>query len=99
MQGESTDIIRAQTRLIAFRCNAVVAKSSYSMESDEKGGCSMIVAPDGVILCDMGKQIGSVSAEVDPHQKYMRTAGFGGSIVRNDDFINEGLRPGVFKDR
>ena len=35
-RGESTDIIRAQTKLIAFQCNSFVAKSSYSMDSDEK---------------------------------------------------------------
>ena len=96
-RGELTDIIRAQTRLIAFRCNSVVVKSSYSMNSDEKGGCSMIAAPDGAILCDMGKEIGSASAEIDPHQKYMRPAGFGGGMIRNDDFINYGLRPGIFR--
>ena len=96
-RGENTDIIRAQTKLIAFRCNSFVAKSSYSMDSDEKGGCSMIVAPDGKILQDMGKEIGSSSADVDLHYKYMRTAGFGGGMIRNDDFINNGLRPEIFK--
>ena len=54
-RGETTDIIRAQTKLIAFRCNAYVAKSSYSMNDDEHGGCSMIAAPDGKILVDIGK--------------------------------------------
>ena len=97
-RGEATDIIRAQTKMIAFRCNSFVAKSSYSMDSDEKGGCSMIVAPDGKILEDMGKKIGSVSAEIDFSYKYMRTAGFGGGIIRNDDFINDGLRPDIFKN-
>ena len=53
-RGEATDIIRAQTKMIAFRCNCFVAKSSCSMESDEKGGCSMIVAPNGKILKDLG---------------------------------------------
>lgn len=96
-RGESTDIIRAQTKLIAFRCNSFVAKSSYSMNDDMHGGCSMIVAPDGKILKDMGKETGSVSAEIDVHQKYMRTAGFGGGLIRNDDFINNGLCPDVFK--
>ena len=96
-RGESVDIIRAQTKLIAFRSNAYLAKSSYSMNSDEKGGCSMIVAPDGKILTDMGKEVGSVSVEVDPSYKYMRTAGFGGNVIRNDDFINDGLRPEIFK--
>ena len=96
-RGESADIIRAQTKLIAFRCNSFVAKSSYSMNGDQKGGCSMIVAPDGNILRDMGKEVGRVSAEVDPHKKHMRTAGFGGAMIRNDDFINAGLRPEIFK--
>ena len=97
-RGESTDIIRAQTKLIAFRCNSFVAKSSYSMDSDEKGGCSMIVAPDGTILKDMGKEIGAVSADVYVQEKHMRTAGFGGKMIRNDDFINDGLFPEVFRE-
>lgn len=97
-RGEATDIIRAQTKMIAFRCNSFVAKSSYSMDSDEKGGCSMIVAPDGKILKDMEKAVGSVSANIEPKEKYMRTAGFGGGMVRNDDFINYGLRPDIFKN-
>jgi predicted amidohydrolase len=98
-RGEATDIIRAQAKLIAFRCNSFVAKSSYSMNSDEKGGCSMIVAPSGNILKDMGKDVGSVSVEIDPKWKYMRAAGFGGGMVRNDDFINDGLCPDVFNKR
>lgn len=97
-RGETTDIIRAQTKMIAFRCNAFVAKSSYSMDSDEKGGCSMIIAPNGKILKDMGKTVGSVSANIEPKEKHMRTAGFGGGMVRNDDFINYGLRPDIFKN-
>lgn len=95
-RGESTDIIRAQTKLIAFRCNAYVAKSSYSMDDDEHGGCSMIVSPEGKILKDLGKQTGSISCDVDAHYKYMRTAGFGGDMIRNDDFINNGLCPQAF---
>ena len=96
-RGETTDIIRAQTKLIAFRCNSFVAKSSYSMDSDEKGGCSMIVAPDGSILKDMGKSTGAISVNIEPNKKHIRTAGFGSGMIRNDDFINNGLRPEVFK--
>ena len=57
----------------------------------------MIVAPDGRILKDMGKAVGSASVEIDPQWKHMRTAGFGGGMVRNDDFINDGLMPNIFK--
>lgn len=95
-RGERTDIIRAQAKLIAFRCNAYVARSSYSMQDDGHGGCSMIVAPDGQILKDMGKEVGCVSADVDPFFKHTRPAGFGSGVVRNDDFISAGLCPEAF---
>ena len=96
-RGEFADIIRAQTKMIAFRCNSYVLKSSYSMNDDEHGGCSMIVAPNGKILKDLGKDVGSVSAEIDVKFKHVRTAGFGKGLIRNDEFINIGLRPDVFK--
>ena len=69
------------------------------MASEEKGGCSMIVSPEGKILCDMGAKVGSACAEVEPKHKYMRPAGFGGGLIRNDDFINNGLCPGAFSER
>lgn len=95
-RGERTDIIRAQAKLTAFRCNSYVARSSFSMNDDGHGGCSMIVAPDGQILNDMGKEVGYISEKVDLKQKYIRTAGFGADTVRNDDFISAGLCPEAF---
>jgi len=95
-RGERTDIIRAQAKLLAFRCNAFVVRSSYSMGDELHGGCSMIVSPDGKILVDMGSKIGSASLDIDYEYKYMRTAGFGGDVVRNDDFISNGLCPEAF---
>ena len=93
---ERTDIIEAQAKLTAFRCNAFIARASYSMGDDSRGGSSMIVAPDGKILKNLGKNIGSATVTVNEKEKYMRTAGFGGDMVRNDDFINAGLRPDLF---
>lgn len=90
-RGERVDIIRAQSKLLSFRTNAYTLRSSYSMNSESKGGCSMIVKPDGEILADMGKNVGHVSIDEDIKWKYMRSAGYGGKTVRNDDFINYGL--------
>ena len=95
-RGERTDIIHSQAKLTAFRCNSYVVRSSYSMDSDEHGGCSMIVAPDGQIIKNLGKEVGSISACVEPLEKYMRAAGFGEKLVRNDDFISDGLCPEAF---
>ncbi len=91
-RGEREDILRAQAKLIAFRCNAYVARSSYSMNSDEYGGCAMIVAPDGKVLQDMGSKVGVISQNVDVAWKYMRSAGFGEGLIRNDDFISSGRK-------
>lgn len=95
-RGERTDIIHAQAKLTAFRCNSFVVRSSFSMDSDERGGCSMIVSPDGKILKNLGKEVGSVSVDIDPFEKYMRPAGYGEKPVRNDDFISAGLCPEAF---
>lgn len=96
-RGETCDILRAQTKMIAFRCNSFVLKSSYSMNDDNHGGCSMIVAPNGKILKDLGKEVGVITAEIDIKHKYERSAGFGKGLIRNDEFINIGLRPEIFK--
>lgn len=95
-RGERTDIICAQAKLAAFRCNAYVVRSSYSMDSDEHGGCSMIVAPDGKIIKNIGKDVGTVSAEIEPFEKYMRSAGYGEGLVKNNEFISAGLCPEAF---
>lgn len=95
-RGERTDIIRAQSKMIAFRCNAFLARSSFSMNDAGRGGCSMIVASDGQIIVDMGKGVGTACAEVDPKEKYMRPAGFGEGMIRSDDFISDGLCPEAF---
>ena len=96
-RGERTEIICSQARLTAFRCNAFVVRSSYSMNDDAHGGNSMIVSPNGEILKNIGKEIGSICCEIDEKEKFMRSAGFGGGRVRGDDFINNGLRPEIFK--
>ncbi len=95
-RGERVDIIRAQAKLTAFRCNAYVARASYSMNDENRGGCSMVVAPDGEILIDAGKTVGMISKDIDLEFKYMRPAGFGEGLVRNDDFIAMGLCPEAF---
>ncbi len=96
-RGERVDIIHAQAKLTAFRCNAYVARASYSMEDALHGGCSMVVAPDGEILGNMGKDVGTLTVEIAPEWKYMRAAGFGGNLVRNDDFISNGLCAEAFE--
>lgn len=68
------------------------------MNDNERGGCSLIASPDGHIIKDIGKDVGALSAEIDHKHKYMRTAGFGGDVIRNDEIISSGLRPDIFSN-
>ena len=95
-RGELSDIIKAQITLLAYRCNSFVLRSSFSMDKDHLGGCSMIANPMGKILANLGKDVGSVSQTVSIKEKCYRPNGFGGEFILNDDFVNNGLRPDAF---
>ena len=96
-RGEQVDIIKAQATLLAYRCNSYVLRSSYTMNKDNLGGCTMIVAPNGKILENLGKNEGVASVNENVKLKCYRSAGFGGEIVLNDKFIDDGLCPEAFE--
>lgn len=97
-RGERCEIIRAQTQMLAFRCNSVVLRSSYSMDSDKNGGCSMLVYPNGKIIKDLGSEVGIASHDFDIKTKHFRDNGYGGDKIRNDEFIANGKCPEIFEN-
>ncbi|MBQ4585963.1 MAG: hypothetical protein IJA82_07135 [Clostridia bacterium] len=96
-RGEQVDIIKAQATLLAYRCNAYVLRSSYTMGKDNLGGCTLIATPIGKIVANLGKEEGTASINENIKQKCYRPAGFGGEFVLNDKFIDDGLCPEAFK--
>ncbi len=98
-RGEQVNIIKAQSALLAYRCNAFILRSSYTMDKDHLGGCSMIVSPMGKALANLGKDEGSVSITENIKLKCYRPAGFGGEMVLNDKFIEDGLCPEAFEKK
>ena len=81
------------TRFLAYNTNAYVIRSSVSMdENSEIGGCSMIVSPDGEVLCDMKSAVGLEYAEIDPKAKYYKAAGFGNEPSAHWQYIENGRR-------
>lgn len=85
-RAEREDILEMQAKNCAFVCNSYVVRSSYHMGYEAKGGgCSMVVAPNGVVLKNYGQQKGSFDCYVeDIHWKYTRSNGFGQPNVAND---------------
>jgi len=85
-RAERADILEMQGKNCAFVCNSYVVRSSYHMGPDAKtGGCSMVVAPDGIVLHNFGQGKGFFDCRVeDIHWKYRRSNGFGQPEVTND---------------
>ncbi len=96
-RGERAEIIRAQSQMLAFRCNSIVLRSSYSMDSDKNGGCSMIIYPNGKIAKDLSSEVGAVSLDFDIKTKHYRENGYGRDKIRNDEFIENGKCAEVFE--
>ena len=96
-RGELSDIIKAQASLLAYRCNAFVLRSSYATGKERTGGCSMIVEPIGNIAKILTKEDGVISYTANIKLKCFRQNGFGGEYILNDEFVNNGLRPDIYK--
>ena len=98
-RAERQDILRMQSCMTAFNCNAFVLRASVSMGSDSTvGGNSMVVAPEGVILKEYGNNTGLLECEVgDVKRKYMRSNSFGGVMIPNDSFIERGRTPWAYR--
>lgn len=94
-RGERADMLETEVKNIAYQCNAFAIRSSVSMGGSDcqHGANSMVAAPDGVILGNLGQQVGRLICEFDPHEKYVRCAGFGQEPKRNELFIAEGRVP------
>ncbi|MBE6552380.1 MAG: hypothetical protein E7665_09665 [Ruminococcaceae bacterium] len=86
------------TRNLAYNTNAYVIRSSVSMdESSDIGGASMIVAPNGDVLANLYSKVGTATAEIDPHQKYYKPAGFGNPPSAHYEYIEKGRRPWKYR--
>ncbi len=93
-RGERADILQAQIKLCAMRCNAYTVRSSYSMgvsDEHDNGGHTMVASPDGTIICDLEQDTGFVWVRVDHRWKYFRANGYGQPDIPNDEFVSNGI--------
>ncbi len=98
-RAERQDVLRMLSRNLAFTCNSFVLRASVSMGPDAKvAGTSLAVSPDGTILGDFGSRTGCFTCEIgDPHYKYMRSNAFGGKMIPNDVFVEQGRTPWSYR--
>ncbi len=85
-------------RFLSYHTNAYLVRSSVSLGEDSPlCGCSMIVNPKGEMLVNMESRIGLGVAEIDPHDKYYKPAGFRGREKSHYEYIDEGRRPWLYR--
>ncbi len=86
-------------RFLCYNTNAYLVRASVSLGEESKiCGCSSIIAPDGEVIVDMKSQIGLGIAEIDPHKKYYKAAGFRGKLKSHYEYIEEGRRPWLYRN-
>ena len=98
-RAERQDILRMLSKSLAFTCNSFVLRASVSMgETSDVAGTTLAVSPEGKILGDFGNNTGCFTCEIaDPHFKYMRSNSFGGKMITNDFFVEQGRTPWSYR--
>ncbi len=93
-RSDTHDALEIMSRFCAYNCNAYLLRSSISMdENSDICGASMIVTPEGKVLANMRSRIGLATAEIDPHKKYYKPAGFGNPPAAHYEYIEDGRNP------
>lgn len=97
-RSDSHDALRTMHKFCAYNTNAWVVRASVSMGEDSPvAGTSMVISPDGTVLLDMENQVGLGTAEIDPHQHYLKPAGFGNPPDRHHHYVEIGRRPWKYR--
>ncbi len=97
-RSDTHKAIGIMSQFLSYNTNAYVLRSSVTMdENSEIGGGSMIVAPDGSILCNMKSKIGVESIDIDINKKYYKPAGFGNPLSSHFEYTEKGRRPWKYR--
>jgi len=96
---DSHEALEMMTRFCAYNTGAYIVRASLSMGEDKTvGGCSMIVTPKGEILTNALSKTGAFTAEFNPHEKYLKPAGFGNPPSQHYEYVETGRRPWKYRN-
>jgi len=97
-RSDSHDALEIMGRFLCYNTNTWLFRASVSMdETSSIGGGSMIVAPDGEVLFNMGSRVGLECAEVDVNRKFYKPAGFGNPPSAHWEYLEKGRRPWKYR--
>ncbi|MBQ7257063.1 MAG: hypothetical protein IJS60_05155 [Abditibacteriota bacterium] len=97
-RSDTHDTLAFMNQFAAYNTNAYILRSSVSLGgSSPTGGSSMIVSPEGKILADAYNNVGVITADIDPHKRYLKPAGFGNPPAPHHKYIEAGRRPWKYR--
>ncbi len=97
-RSDTHDALALMSQFLAYNTNAYVVRSSVSMgEESPTGGASMVVSPDGKVLCNMKSRVGREIVEIDVTKKYYKPAGFGNPPSAHYEYVEKGRRPWKYR--
>lgn len=97
-RSDTHETLATMTKFAAYNTNTYVIRSSVSLgEKSLTGGSSMIVSPEGLILADAYSKVGAVEADIDPHKRFLKPAGFGNPPAPHHKYIEKGRRPWKYR--
>ncbi|MFC1452131.1 glycerophosphodiester phosphodiesterase family protein [Verrucomicrobiota bacterium] len=97
-RSESAERIGIIAQARAIDSGAYVIRSSYAMGDVDTGGRSLVVAPDGTVLADAGKEACVIEAEIDPTRKFTKPACHGRPAVEHRALIEANRRPAARRE-
>ena len=97
-RSDTHSAIQIMSQFLAYNTNAYVLRSSVTMdETSNICGGSMVVAPDGNVLCNKKSRIGIETCNIDINKKYYKPAGFGNPESAHYEYIEKGRRPWKYR--
>ena len=96
---DTHEALSITNRFLSYQTNAYLVRASVSLGEDSPlCGCSTVIAPDGRELVNMKSRVGLGVAEIDPKERYLKPAGFGGVSKPHHQYVEEGRRPWLYRN-
>lgn len=92
------DWLETVGKFLCYNTNAWLVRASVSLgEESEVGGCSMVVSPDGRMVMNLKSRIGAGICDIEPSEKFYKSAGFFGEKKAHWEYIEDGRRPWLYR--
>lgn len=96
-RSETPARICSTAQVRALDSGTYLVRGSYAMGTPQAGGHSLVAAPDGSIVADVGHDAGVLAVEVDLARKFVKPASHGQPDVEHRSLVESHRRPALYR--